>query len=241
MIIDTPFSTEEIDTAEAAWDRWHEEKGAAYDDPDIVNAIQQPFWEETAKQFLRAQGCVYWWTVGCHDRPPMAEPEEGYPSWEQEWAGACHTDIQLTRADWEATPRRNRCEVWWWLNDVPPERGAMRIMPGSMHHIMDHWSATLSPEQQAALPRVHGYAPLRGRNRDNERPFPEYLPDEEGGVPWTERKPAAAVAKRGPHPPFSPPSPARRQAEPVAPLLCAAETCGAAAETCVRTWAQGKR
>ena len=206
------------------------------------------------------------WGLGAHDRPPTALPEGGYPSWQQEWAAGCHTDVQLTRSDWDATPRRNRMEVraslqwlgfrrtrywhgcrypaltwcsprvrlcaaqiWLWLTDVPADRGAMRIIPGSMNHIMvterttkahqsllpvafslpknqespcvlcpvscvlcpvscvppfprscacvlcasmaptwralggqDHWEQQLTVDQKAALPRVHGAAPVVG-------------------------------------------------------------------------------
>lgn len=115
---------------------------------------------------------------------------------EDEWREGCHTDVQLTRTDWNATPRRNRMEIWWWLTDVEADRGAMRIIPGSMNTVMDHWEQELTPEQKTALPRVHGYAP-KGGNRASERQFPEFIPDVPGKVPWAEQKPAAVVARRG--------------------------------------------
>ena len=163
VIIDTPFSTAQIDRVEAAWDL--AQTGGllhAYEHETIVDAIQHPFWESVAQQFLRAPEVVYWWGVGPHNRPPTPRPAEGYPRWQEEWAAGAHTDIQLTRSDWEATPRRNRCEIWWWLNDVPESRGAMRIMPGSMHTSMDHWEKALSAEQKVCLPRVNGYGPHNG-------------------------------------------------------------------------------
>ena len=49
----------QIDTVEAAWDRWRELKTPAYDDDVIVAAIQHPFWEALTCQFLRAEECVY--------------------------------------------------------------------------------------------------------------------------------------------------------------------------------------
>ena len=214
VLVDTPFSAAQIDVVEAAWDRcrtqgiyiacarppfdchWQNEWGvlivfaagiAAYDDPDIVEAIQHPFWEELTKQFLRAEEVVYWWTVGPHDRPPAKRPEKGgsWPRWEDEWREGAHTDVQLTRSDWNATPRRNRMEIWWWLTDVEADRGAMRILPGSMNTVMDHWEQELNPEQKKALPRVHGYAPQGGR-RASERVFPEFIPDKPGELPWVE-------------------------------------------------------
>ena len=59
--------------------------------------------------------------------------------------------MQLTRSDWNATPRRNRMEIWWWLTDVEADRGAMRIMPGSMNTVMDHFEQELSPQQKVRV------------------------------------------------------------------------------------------
>ncbi len=187
VLIDTPFSPEQVDVVEAAWDRCQEQGIAAYDEPSILDAIQHPFWEELTKQFLRAKEVVYWWTVGPHNRPPAKRPENGgtWPRWEDEWRAGAHTDIQLTRSDWNATPRRNRMEIWWWLTDVEADRGAMRILPGSMNTVMDHWEQELSSTQKQALPRVHGYAPVGGR-RASQREFPEFIPDAAGKPPWVE-------------------------------------------------------
>jgi hypothetical protein len=53
VLIDTPFSAEQVDAVEAAWDRCQEQGIAAFDEPVIVEAIQHEFWEELTKEFLR--------------------------------------------------------------------------------------------------------------------------------------------------------------------------------------------
>ena len=88
--------------------------------------------------------------------PPASAP---YDDPREQWAHGCHVDIQATLEDFEATPRRMRAELWFWLNDVPAHRGAMRILPGSHRSIMAHWSRVLRPEHKAELPRVHGLRP----------------------------------------------------------------------------------
>jgi hypothetical protein len=52
-----------------------------------------------------------------------------------------------------------RAELWFWVNVVPENRGAMRILPGSHRPIMEYWDRTLTPEHKAMLPRVHGLRP----------------------------------------------------------------------------------
>ena len=139
VTIGSPFTVEQLDRAEAAWDRLKEGGGRPYDDPDYVDVMQHPFFEELAKKVLRA-------------------------------------------------------ELWFWVNDVPRNRGAMRILPGSHRPIMEHWSRVLSPDHQAQLPRVHGLRPAPVA--ETAAAFPEYIP-EMSDTPWSEQEPTAAVAGRG--------------------------------------------
>jgi hypothetical protein len=37
---------------------------------------------------------------------------------------------QVTSADFDASPRRDLMGLWFWVNDVPARRAAMRILPG---------------------------------------------------------------------------------------------------------------
>lgn len=81
-----------------------------------------------------------------------------------------------------------------WLNEVPPHRGAMRILPGRHRSIMEHWGRILRPEQKPLLPRVHGLRPAR--LSETEASFPEHVLDI-GQTPWVKQVPTAAVAHRG--------------------------------------------
>jgi ectoine hydroxylase-related dioxygenase (phytanoyl-CoA dioxygenase family) len=190
VIIDSPFTDSELDRAEAAWDRLIKSGNPSYEDPDYVDLVQHPYLEQLARQVLRAQSVHLWWGVMPHDRPPAAGP---YGTDRERWTEGYHSDIQATWEDFQATPRRMRAELWLWVNDVPIDRGAMRILPGSHKPILQHWSRVLTPEHKAMLPRVHG---LRPDPTEKSPAYPECVP-QLTDVPWGDQKPVAQVARRG--------------------------------------------
>jgi hypothetical protein len=191
VTIDSPFTPEELDRAEAAWDRLKESGGDPCEDPVYVDMIQHPWFEEVARKLLRADAVQLWWGLAPHNRAPAEPP---YGDYRDQWAGGLHIDVQATWDDFVATPRRMRAELWFWLNDVPVDRGAMRILPGSHRPIMEHWGRVLSPEHKDMLPRVHGLRPAPVPEKQPS--YPEHIPDL-GETPWVECEPTPMVARRG--------------------------------------------
>jgi len=190
VTIDGPLSTEELDRAEVAWDLLKESGDPPYEDPDYVNVVQHPYFEEVAKKVLRADSVHLWWGLSPHERPVSTKP---FDTPRGQWAKGSHVDVQATWEDFQATPRRMRAELWFWVNEVPEDRGAMRILPGSHRPIMEHWSRVLTPEHKAMLPRVHG---IRFNPSENAQAYPEHLPNLLD-KPWVDQEPVACTAKRG--------------------------------------------
>ena len=180
-----------LDAGEAAHDR---DISPMWADPDYVSLISSPVFEEIAKQVLRSEQ-VYILETGRAskgiDRTDANEramrnawPEKhGYST---EWANAMHTDVQVTTEDFQATPRREHLAIWFWLNDVPPERAAMRVLTGSHKRLSAHWQEMQlrwkhTPEQP--LPVMHG---------------PRWeAPGEPDARWWAGQEPTVMVAKRG--------------------------------------------
>lgn len=170
-----------------------------YEDVDFLATIAHPFFEDVAKQVLRTDEVEY---IECFplDRPPTPRPASGaWPDSREVWAKNCHVDVQLTRSDFEASPRRDQLMMWLWLSEVTPESGAMRIMPKSHARFMTFWEETLLPERRQWLPRVHGLNPVGGGAAMPSQPegLPQPIDSSAGPLSWIDREPIAATAHRG--------------------------------------------
>eukprot|EP01052_Picozoa_sp_SAG31_P043299 SAG31_NODE_7167_length_1768_cov_1.581186_3_plen_131_part_00 len=116
-------------------------------DPDYVKLVAEPYLEAIAKQALcchpdSGEGQVVMLQTSRMARFPDATHEfedfaHAAHSWPErygkrtEWANRLHIDHAVRLVDFEARPRRDIVSIWIWLSDVPSERAAMRIMPGS--------------------------------------------------------------------------------------------------------------
>jgi ectoine hydroxylase-related dioxygenase (phytanoyl-CoA dioxygenase family) len=165
-------------------------KAALAEDEGFVDLITHPFFEAVAKQVIRSES-VRLIELGPHHRPPAETPKPTPEEARSAWSHGCHVDLQITTSDFNATPRRDLLAIWFWVNDVPADRAAMRILPGSHVPIQAHWEKTLLPERRKWLPRVHGLNPqARGPAA------PEFIP-EPAEWSYTEAEPMPVVVKRG--------------------------------------------
>ena len=84
-----------------------------WSDPGYLDTLSHPYFQAVAQQILRAEAaCII--ETHIHDRAPGT----GGTSW-----GGGHLDVQLTRSDWDATPRRDQISIWLFCNGVPRNRG----------------------------------------------------------------------------------------------------------------------
>ena len=134
------LTPKELDEAEATWDRLTSagvvglsnssdtnKQAALARDPGFIKLMCHPYFESIAKQVLRSDA-VRVIELGPHERKPT--PEADAPDPKKMWADGAHIDFQITTADWNAAPRRDLLAMWLWVNDVPAERAAMRVVPG---------------------------------------------------------------------------------------------------------------
>ena len=189
-LLESPLTPDQLDSAEDAFDRLIQVRQthsqavlsqALATDPPFVELISHPWFESVAKQLLRSEQ-VRLIELG----PSQFRPGTGESRSEEadaaHWRSGAHLDIQVSASGFDATPRQDMLACWFWVNDVPAERGAMRILPGSHRPIQEHFERTLTPEHRAMLPRVHGV-------------YAEQL--EPAGFPYAGHEPMPVVAKRG--------------------------------------------
>jgi hypothetical protein len=161
-------------------------------DAGFLDLISHPFFEKIAQQVIRAKD-VRLIELGPHHRPPTGEPHWTPEQSAAAWARAAHIDLQITTSDFRASPRRDLLALWFWVNDVPEDRAAMRILPGSHKPIQEHWEQTLTAEHKAWLPRVHG---LKPHPSEKDVAYPEHIPEPEGWR-YTQCEPTAVAVRRG--------------------------------------------
>ena len=204
ILVRPPFSPQELDEAEATCNRLTKPisgEGTKRNfepkeqDPGFVKLISHPWFERVAQQVLRAERVRYIELAALNKAaaaPTGAGAAAAADSSEQ-WSRGCHIDLQVTASDFDATPRRDMLALWFWVDDVTPERGAMRILPGSHRPIQEHWERTLLPERRSQLPRVHGLFPKPSQNYPS---YPEFIPEPDS-FPYSECEPMPVAVPRG--------------------------------------------
>lgn len=207
VLVDTPFDEAWLDAAAETWRQVTSGQVVnTATDRGYVTAISHPFFEDVARQMLRSDSVV---TIehGMHNRPPAA-PEVHHQGAapipaaavaehdaQAEWDRGCHIDWQTTESDFHATPRRDLLALWLWLNDVPAERAAMRVLPRSHLAVMRHFERTLQPQRRQWTPRHHPLFPLPPSRYPT---YPEYLPAPQGfAYTGPEAAVIPVVARRG--------------------------------------------
>ena len=192
-----PMSDQDLDEAEATFDRLVGGGGGPKEeDAGFIKLISHPWFEAVAQQVLRAERVRYI-ELGPTHRPAGAKSNGGdmgdSDDWQNAWQSGAHIDLQVTAADFDATPRRDMLALWFWISDVTPQRAAMRILPGSHRPIQQHWQRILKPERRALLPRVHGLFPKPSTRYPS---YPEYIPEPDD-FKYTECEPTPVAVPRG--------------------------------------------
>ena len=155
VTIDTPLTQQQLTAASTVFDRLlpfcEPEAGekpryrvgttCSFYDPELLDIIQHPFFEEVAKRVLRADEVRFFQTAIVTTYPQPNTPF----SFDQ------HVDIQYCLSDLEATPRRMVCSYFLWIRDVTEQRAPLMYRPGS-HRLI--------AEERENQPELEGIAPL---------------------------------------------------------------------------------
>ena len=158
VTLDTPFAAAQVTAASTALNRlvsmappgeggkrpYRSSTTCNYFDPELLDLIQHPFLEEVACSVLRAEAVVLLQTAVAATYPQPTGPF----TFDQ------HIDLQYTRADLEASPRRIVCSFFVWLSDVTETRAPMMYRPESHRLLARHWEQ--APDLRGRLPRVQG-------------------------------------------------------------------------------------
>jgi hypothetical protein len=156
VTIDTPLTAQQVAAASTALDRllplptptegqkqrYRAALTCSYLDPEIVDIIQHPFFEEIAKQTLRTDKVHFFQTA-----ITAAYPEPNTP-----WSFEQHVDIQYGLSEFQSVPRGIICSYFLWLTDVNEQRAPMMVRPGS--HLQIAEEREQHPETRGAAPAV---------------------------------------------------------------------------------------
>ena len=150
--MDTPISMDRITAAAEALDRLLPQKEGRnrssltcnYDDPALIDLIQDPFFEQVSCQLLDSKA-VYFFQTAIITAFPQPGVEFGFDQ---------HVDLQYTLTDLEASPRRVTSIFFLWLSDVALDQAPMMYRPGSHRPLAAHWET--QAELKGEIPRIIG-------------------------------------------------------------------------------------
>ncbi len=158
VTIDTPLTQQQLSAASAVFDRLlpfrDPEAGeqlrhrvgltCSFYEPELLDILQHPFFEEVAKRVLHADRVSFFQTAIVTTYPQPNTPF----SFDQ------HVDIQYCLSDLEAIPRRMVCSYFLWISDVTEQRAPLMYRPGSHRLIAE--AREQQPELKGDIPRVAG-------------------------------------------------------------------------------------
>ena len=158
VTVDSPLTRQQMSAATDAYDRllpfkdpepgeqarYRLGNACQFFDQELLDLIQHPFFEEIAKQVLRAKSVYFYLAAMAHTHPqPGAE-----------WTFDQHTDVQYSLSDLNAIPKRMVCSFFLWISDVNNKRAPLVLRPGS-HRLIADWREK-NPDLKEVTPRVVG-------------------------------------------------------------------------------------
>ena len=170
VTIDTPLTQQQLTAASTVFDRLLPGPGekpryrvsttCTFYDPELLDIIQHPFFEEVAKRVLCADEVRFFQTAIVTTYPAPNTPF----SFDQ------HVDVQYCLSDFDATPRRMVCSYFLWIEDVTEKRAPLMYRPGSHRLIAKERESQLELKGRAA--HVEGVSLARLPQLDYADPIP---------------------------------------------------------------------
>jgi len=158
VTIDTPLTQQQLSAASAVFDRllpfsepevgeeprYRVSTTCTFYDPELLDIIQHPFFEQVAKRVLRADEIHFFQTAIVTTYPSPNTPFSFYQ----------HVDVQYSLSNLDATPRYMVCTFFVWIDDVTAQRAPLMYRPGS-HRLIAKYREN-QPEQKGSTPLVGG-------------------------------------------------------------------------------------